>query len=410
MQLKLENIIEKVFYITIGIYFFLSAMTITMLQYEDISSKAKVIRYICYFIFLLVILFHITKSEEKMTIKLFLQKCWDYACSHLILMIMLFLTFIIMIQMGDKLPFILVFLVWASSFYDFKKILRIYIGTTATLMLITFGLTYKGMLINIITERADNVRYSMGYIYPLELMAHFLILMVSYFYVSGKKLEYRELIFINITNFLLYIITDSRTSFYLGIATSIIVIIYAKTSMDSIFKYISFKIYDLFLVLCSLGSIIIGFLYTTENPILQKLDTLFSGRIILMNNAFQKYGITLFGQKIEWVGFGAIQWGQEHADAWASYNFVDNAYAKLLLDYGIVFFVLVIIGYAIIYKTANEQKDYMLIIIISVILVLSIMEPRLVSIEMNPFVLLLGRFFMMETSKKCKNAQINTIN
>lgn len=397
MQSKLETIVEKLFYITIGVYFFLSIMTITMLQYETISSKAKIIRYICYFSILLIILFNVIK-EEKITIRSFFRKCLDYATSHLILLFMLFITSIIMFRMGDRLPFILVLLVWASSFYDFKKILVIYIGTTATLMLITFWLTHNDMLINIITERADNERYSLGYIYPLELMAHFLILMISYFYVLGKKLEYKELIFINIANFLLYIITDSRTSFYLGIATSIIAIIYAKTNIDTILKYISSKIYYLFLILCSIGSIIVGFLYTTESATLRKLNELLSGRIVLMNNAFQNYGFTLFGQKIEWVGFGATQWGQEHADAWGNYNFVDSAYAKTLLDYGVIFWVLVIIGYAIVYKTANQEKDYMLIIVISVILMLSIMEPRLVSIEMNPFVLLLGRFFVMETS------------
>lgn len=396
MQLTFKEIVGKIFYIIIGVYYFLSIMTITMLQYKEISFQTKLIRYICYFIFVLIIIYNIIDYKKNITNKSYFFRCWNYIISHFILIIILVITVVIIIESGDKLPLILVLLIWVSSFYDFKKIVYIYIGTTATLMLITFILTYKGILPQIVNERIDYIRYSMGYIYPLELASHFLFLVLSIFYLYGKKLDYQCIVFINILNFLFYMITDARTSFYLIIIVSIMILIILNTRISIILNKITFKIYYLFLLLCSFGTIIIGIIYTRENNFLLELDKKISGRIELMHCALKKYGITIWGQKIEWVGLGGIQ----DETTVIGYNFVDNAYAKILLDYGLVFFILVIIGYAIIYKTANEQKDYMLIIVISVILVLSVMEPRLVSIEMNPFVLLLGRFFMMEISNK----------
>ena len=162
-------------------------------------------------------------------------------------------------------------------------------------------------------------------------------------------------------------------------------------------KHIPNIIYYLFLGVCSFGILALSLLYIDGPQWIAKLNDILSGRIELLNFAIDRYGIKWFGQKIEWVGFGTLT----NTDGiWETYNFVDNAYGKMLLDYGILFFILILIGYAVIYKTANEQQDYVLIIVISVILVLSIMEPRLVSIEMNPFVLLLGRFFRMETKGK----------
>ena len=396
MQLEFKDIVGKVFYMTMGVYYFLSVMTMTMLQYEEISSKAKLVRYICYFVIVLIIVFNVICYEKNMTTKSYFFCCWNYIKSHLVLLLTLIITVVIMIQMGDKLPLILVLLVWASSFYDFKKIVRIYIGTTGTLMLITFVLTYKGILPQIINERIDYVRYSMGYIYPLELASHFLFLVLSIFYVYGKKLDYQCIIFINIMNFLLYMITDARTSFYLIMIISIIVLIISNTKINIILNRINSKIYYVFVLFCSLGTIIVAAVYTRENKFLVEVDKIINGRIELMHCALKDYEVTIWGQKIEWIGLGGIQ----NVETVIGYNFVDNAYAKMLLDYGIVFFIFIIIGYAMIYKIANEHKDYILVVIISTVLVLSIMEPRLISIEMNPFVLLLGYFFMKETPIK----------
>ena len=133
-------------------------------------------------------------------------------------------------------------------------------------------------------------------------------------------------------------------------------------------------------------------MYNRGYELITKLDALFSNRFRMMNEAFDKYGFTWFGEKIEWVGYGGLI--DPVASTAGKYNFVDCSYGKVLLDYGIIFFVLVLIGYAVIYHTASKELDYALIIAISVVLVVSVMEPRLVSIEMNPFVLLLGRFFL----------------
>ena len=54
------------------------------------------------------------------------------------------------------------------------------------------------------------------------------------------------------------------------------------------------------------------------------------------------------------------------------------------------------------YIQAEKKQDYGLIVALSVVMVVSIMEPRLVSIEMNPFLLLLGEFFLLRNRSSFK--------
>lgn len=397
MQWNLRDFVKRIYYITMGIYFFLSVMTVTMLHYSEVSNGAKLIRYACYVVLVFVVLYNAIEWKQVQSIGEFLTQGCTYVRHHLVLVLGIVVSLGIFLVTRERLPLILLILLWAASFYDFKQLLRIYVGATGTLMLVSFIASHYNLITEITTDRLEVTRYSMGYVYPLELVAHYLFIGLSIIYISGKAIKYTDLLLLNIFNFLLYIISDSRTSFLLLIVVSVATLILTKFKLDKLLRKVPSMIYYLFLGVCSFVLMFLSFFFIDGPEWVARLNQTLSGRIELITYAFDKYEFTLFGQKIEWVGLGTVT---NMNGIWEKYNFVDNAYAKMLLDYGILFFILILIGYAVIYKTANEQKDYILIIIISVILVLSIMEPRLVSIEMNPFVLLLGRFFMMETPGK----------
>lgn len=393
MYLKKGEIIDKIFYITIGCYFVFSAMTLTML--EDIAILelvAKLSRYICYALLLVVIVCNIITNDKGLSLKRICVDFFEYFKSHLLLVAVLVNTFFILLFTGVKAPFIMMLLIWTCSFYDFDKIFALYFKIMASFMVCTGVLSILGIVPEIIIWRGDRQRFSIGFIYPLETMTFFLFLVICYVYIKKKEFGIKDFFEINIVAGLLYVATNARTSYLLVLVVLCIALMYSKTPLEEWMKKIPGKVYAIIPLACAGVSICGGLFYNPQNSIWQKIDALVSGRLALTSNAFRTYDFTLWGEAIEWVGFGGTA---DQAQVAAAYNFVDCAYARLLLDYGIVFTCFVLAGYMYMYIQAEKKQDYGLIVALSVVMVVSIMEPRLVSIEMNPFLLLLGEFFLL---------------
>lgn len=400
MYLKKSEIIEKLFYIIIAVYFVFSAMTMTMVEDIDaVALIAKLARYVCYVAFLFVITCNIVNFNTMLTIKGIVLDFVNYFRKHIILFLVLCNTMLILLSSKARGPLVLVLLIWACSFYDFKKIIKLYFNVMFCFMIFTWGLSLLELVPEIIITRAGRQRFSLGFIYPLETMTFYLFLVICHVYLKSKDYNWKEFGFTNIIAYLLYALTDARTSYYLVVGVSIIALFYAKTNVEVLLKKISPKFCYTMVTVLVFAILGCGYFYNEDNRFLSKLNDLLSTRLELMNRAFRNYGVSLFGEKITWVGFG----GQtDPALVERTYNFVDCGYAKMLLDYGIIFAVLVCVGYALMYKYAIEKQDYILMLAVTMILMVSIMEPRIVSIEMNPFVLLLSILFMKENKSEFK--------
>lgn len=400
MYLKKSEVIEKIFYIVIAVYFLLSGMTMTMIEdINIISLLAKLGRYACYLAFVFVIICNVVNFNQKLTVKGVVSDFASYFSKHVLLLFVLCNTVLILFSSKSRAPLILVLLIWACSFYNFRKTIELYFKVMLSFMFVTWGCSLFKIVPEIIITRGERQRFSLGFIYPLETMTFFLFIVICYVYLKGKKYSVRDFGLTQVIAYLLYALTDARTSYFLVVGVSVIALIYAKTNIEVLLKLISPKFCYTMLTALVLGILGCGYFYNEDNAILSKLNDLLSTRLELMYKAFQSYGLSLFGEKIKWVGFG----GQtDPALVERTYNFVDCGYAKMLLDYGIVFTVLVCVGYALMYKYAIKKQEYILMLAVTMILLVSIMEPRIVSIEMNPFVLLLGLLFMKENKSNFK--------
>lgn len=400
MYLKKSDIIEKIFYIIIAVYFLLSGMTMTMIEdVKIISLFAKLGRYACYIAFLFIITCNVVDFRKELTLKGIFLDFFNYFKKHIILVLVLCNTILILFSAKSRAPLILVLLIWACSFYDFKKIIKLYLSVMFGFMLFTWATSLFKIVPEIIITRAERQRFSLGFIYPLETMTFFLFLVICYVYIKAKKFNIKDFLLIQVVAYLLYALTDARTSYFLVVGVSLIALIYAKTKIEVLLEKISPKFCYMMVAVLILSILGCGYFYNKDNAILSKLNDLLSTRLELMYQAFQSYGLSLFGEKIKWVGFGGQS---DPALVEKIYNFVDCGYAKMLLDYGIVFSIFVCVGYALMYQYALEKKDYILILAVTMVLLVSIMEPRIVSIEMNPFVLLLGFLFMKENKSNFK--------
>ena len=394
MKEKLSKFnMQTLFYITISIYFFASATTLTMIPSIRVLNKFfQAIRYFCYLIFIISILFHITEGK-LLNIKDFLYKLFRYLKQHILLVSVTAVTVISMIASKNKITVILVIVMWACYFYDNKKILECFLISNSLIFIISCICSVFNLLPEVVINRGATIRYSLGYIYPLELMTHFLFLTMVYIYLRKSKYNYMDFIFINIINLLLYKITDARSSFILIVFFSTVSYFIAKNKIS--FKKIKVVYFYVFLAICSVVPIIFSLAYNPDNALMFKINKILSNRVYLTHNAFNTYGFSLFGKNIPWVGFGG---DLNPSSLGNTYNFVDCAYAKSLFDYGIIITVLIILGYAVIYTYSIKKRNDILILIISIILVISIVEPRLFSIELNPYLLMMNKGLLMSNA------------
>lgn len=389
-----KKIQEKLFIIIFSIYTLSSLETITMFEQVTVLSLIfKVLRYLTYVFFLwFSFIFFLNLTIYDLQKKNSFIQIMKNICKELIqrpiIILVFFVSFCVFIFSKNRLPLIVTLILIGSSQFDFKKIIRCALFINVMLTVITIICSELKLIPEIIIAREDGtLRYSLGFVYPLELMCNYLFIVMIYIYDHSKSFSFKDLLLINVINILLFKLTDARTSFILIMLISIIAYFLNRVDVNQLFKIIKKWMLYLFVFLCSFGSIVLSWFYSEGNYLFANINNLLSGRLLLGYQGLHEFGLSLFGKPIEWVGFGA-QVDLNYASQ--NYNFVDCSYVKNLLDFGVILFILIIIGYIYILMNLYDQKNIIGIIVISFILIVSIVEPRLFQIEMNPFIVLMG--------------------
>ena len=102
---------------------------------------------------------------------------------------------------------------------------------------------------------------------------------------------------------------------------------------------------------------------------------------------WSEYFIKPFGQFIEEQGWGGVA-DPTGIDP-AKYFFIDDMYIRMLFEYGIIVFAVVLILLIVIGHKAIGAKQYVLFAAIVMIGVHSFMEHHLLEMAYNPFLLVL---------------------
>ena len=102
------------------------------------------------------------------------------------------------------------------------------------------------------------------------------------------------------------------------------------------------------------------------------------------HSALLKYPIMLFGQHIDWVGFGGL--GYIYTQLPGEYNAVDCAYVKILLDNGLLIFIISILGYIMSSYNELKQGNRGFCLAILLMSLYCLIEPPYIETGFNPFV------------------------
>ncbi|MDD6790452.1 MAG: hypothetical protein PUE04_10150 [Lachnospira sp.] len=263
------------------------------------------------------------------------------------------------------------------------------------LLLMLFLLSNAGRLPNFvfIQSGGSRVRESIGFSYCLQFMACFLNAVLLLLSARENKIHIVTLALLLTADIVVYSLTDARIGFT-GIGIAVIAAL-----INKLFPQLFGKIRPLFWVLAfspiiyMVLSVIFAELYNPDVAWMNALDEKLESRLALSHLGLKKYGLSLFGQYVDWHGAGATSNGYTVLDT-STYNWVDNVYIKELIDHGIIYemFLLVLLTIALIQCMCEER--YLCILLIALLYGVGLIDDNLRLYCYNSMILFIGVMFM----------------
>lgn len=287
--------------------------------------------------------------------------------------------------------------IWGAKNINFEKIAPIMLVWFLAGVIITIG----GSQIGFIDDwsyfaTSSRPRNAIGYFYPSHAASALLYTVLLFCYVFKQRLKVWHIVLIELLNYWQYCQTDSRTGFVLVLVIPVAFYLLKYLKKD-IFGTVLGNILSMAFPISLVVSLFTSLAYhPTGNW--QKLNSFLSGRLQLGHDALYDYGVHLFGQKIEWIGYGGL--GHSVQELKGTYNYVDCSYIKILLENGIVIWVIFMLGFCIASIYAVRENNKYMALALAFVAGYSIIEPRLIEIGFNPFVLTL--VVLIDNNKKMK--------
>lgn len=372
---------EFLFFIALAIYMLAKTIELSSVFYEVsmMPSIMKVLRYISYAIIFVKLLYDAKYLENEL----------------LKIVIMVLILGIISLNFGNNILFCSFLFIIAARNLNVEKLIKAAFYIQIVLTICMAGLSYFGVITDWTYNLEGRNRHSLGYLYPSYISSIFFYVTLAYLFMRRKKVRFLEIVCIGILNIIIFHLTDSKTSFAMVFLAIIVlwVIKFCKKRLES--GFFSKLIYVYSIPGIAVVSILACYLYNEGNRFLVLINSFINNRLIMGHNALLEHGLSLFGKKIIWTGYGGL--GYLSSSLQDEYNFVDCSYVKILLDYGVIFFIIMIIGYMLVSKRAIEKNDRYMCMCILFMCIYSMIEPRIIEFGFNPFVLTLSALFGKNT-------------
>lgn len=278
----------------------------------------------------------------------------------------------------------------------FQDILRTYLWTNGIGIAIVVMSSVWELIParNSITE--ERQRYAIGFDYVTTGANYWMYWVLAYTCFRKKKITLVEAVILEAITWLFYVLTDTKNAF--AIATlAIIAALFLKVWNGRLGRDIfTFFIKNMTILgTCLMGGLI--YFFDKSEFVSTTVNDLLTNRLSLSYEGIQNYGIHLFGQAIEWVG-GTVYYDTE--TDFSSYNYVDSSYIQILLSYGIIFLIVLLIGYHLLGKRIVERQEWYLGLVIVLSAVHSMFDPQLLWLQYDVFILCLGYLFITDKDRQ----------
>lgn len=375
-----------------GIYFFASVETVSVIDYTSLSALFKIIRYLCYLAMALLAVFAMGDFALDDAGR-FVRSLTRWICSHVIFLFATLLAVITSFTSKGLEPVVLVLIVTAASFSPLRPLLfGVLCGMSAGFVVVSLCAA-TGLIENYVFVREEDTRYALGFIYPLEAQSVILMISLLLLVLFWKKLNLLFCLGVFAMNALLYVFTKGRMSLLMAAFAALLFFACRKGPQKNMKAVLKTPWMRAVMWICLVLVFILPIFICSQfdwSELWMNIDSLTNGRIRFGYQGLRDYGIPWFGQQVTWIGLGGAADGEAFLEAASNYNYVDTAYLKMLIDYGWIYGFAAFAGYGFSMDYLMRKGKTPALGALTVILILSLSEPRLVQIAMNPFLLYLA--------------------
>lgn len=272
-----------------------------------------------------------------------------------------------------------VLLIFSGADQDLEKIIKHTMILQIICLLITVFSAISGIVDNeVVLSTAGNMvrmRHNLGYIFTTFTPNYFLSIVLEYIFIKKLDLSIIELLIIAFLNIIIYKLTLTRLTMFLVFFVLIYLLVIKKISYGKFLPKISMVSF----ILLSVISYFLSVMYTPENRTLNILNSVLSGRIRLSQMGLQTWGVKLFGT--------SVNWNSESIN----YNYIDSSYINILVCYGLIIFVIVIVGFTLVNLRAKQVQNFPLLFVLLMWAIRAMIDPQLFLIWFNPFIFYIGK-------------------
>ena len=274
---------------------------------------------------------------------------------------------------------------------DIRKILKIMFFTRVIAFIIVIISSLLGIIPNNTIEfYREGIgfvkRMTFGYSHPNLTQASFVLIAVLYVYNYYEKIDLKRVVVLELLNYLIYYFTVSRSGFF--ILSIFLVYVYLMKRIKRVNKN-SKRLLNATLFFSILFSFIVASLYG-KNTIVNKMDTILTGRITYMSETIKNYQIPFFSTN--------------------KYNNIlfDNGYFDLIYNGGLLAFAWYMYNQVKTNKILAKNNLEKEIMVTLFLFIYCITESYYASIIMNISLVFFAYYvFSSPISGNCKKKEIN---
>jgi len=292
-----------------------------------------------------------------------------------IYLVLIIISFVNSILIDNATIFFIILVILAASNINFKNLINFDMKLKIFLLILLLFLSFFGILPNYSSEINGNFKQAFGFLHPNMFCFYVITILLEYMYIC-KKNDFKY-IFINfVIVFILYNVCLARTAIYTYIIVFFVNILIIHK--DKIFNNKFIKLFLIILpVLITILSVYAVIQYGNHNQLMRDLNKIFTTRISNGYNFYEKYGINLFGNKIETIST------REAMLNGSGSKILDMGYLNLLISYGYIVSFVFIYLLCSFQKNLIEKKDYRLLLICTFFIISGFAETSIFNIAIN---------------------------
>ena len=281
-------------------------------------------------------------------------------------------------------------LVFASRNVDMSRACRIILFAIVLTCSAVFLLAENNVILNSIYYDAGRYRHIFGFHYQLIPPCHLLNITMILAVLKSEKISFTEIGILFFLNGALYrwCIADLSGAVTLVVILFMILVkLYPKLLTSDFLLY---KLLDRIAVviypLCMSLSLGISMCYSDSVGWMKVLDDVTRGRLHYPHQAIERYGFSLLGESINFVGVGV-----DGTFDFEEYNYVDNLYISLLLRYGVLFTVIGILLLTVTMYYLYQKKMRIWLWMLSLWALHGLLEDRMHMVYFDSLLLIIGQ-------------------